>query len=187
MKREHHNWEHTAKLTDARRLRARLNADSARAVPESALYAQLPRESAQEFFAAVGDQRLRSSVFFQRPRNCSPTQDEAAPAPGGGDGPEGDDSAQARACRIIDQFMWRAPKYNEKYSSQELSLLYQIFRLGGTAGCDLVIDIGAGNANLSCLIALVFDVPVICVEMDSPRPELRGEFWLPPPSRRERP
>ena len=45
---------------------------------------------------------------------------------------------------------------------------------------DLVIDIGAGNANLSCLISLVFDVPVICVEMDSPRDELRAEYWLPP-------
>ena len=43
-----------------------------------------------------------------------------------------------------------------------------------------MIDIGAGNANLSCLISLVFDVPVICVEMDSPRDELRAEYWLPP-------
>jgi hypothetical protein len=195
MKREHHSWEHSAKLADARRLRARLNSDIAWAVPESALYAQLPRDSAQEFFAAVGDAVLRESVFFQRPQNCEPEDSAPDALVGSSDGSraaaattttagaatnaDGDDSAQARACRIIDQFLWRAQKYNEKYASQELSLLYQIFRLGGTDGCDLVIDIGAGNANLSCLIALVFDVPVICVEMDSPRPELRGELWLP--------
>ena len=223
MKREHHNWEHSAKLVDARRLHARLAADIERAVPEAALYAQLPRDSAQELFAAVGDEMLRSSVFFQRPQNSSQEAGAGAGAGAGAvgsgaagaggaagatgtirdggdgtDGPDGaaaliasdggtaaaaddgdDDPGSARACRVIDQFMWRAHKYNEKYASQELSLLYQIFRLGGTTGCDLVIDVGAGNANLSCLIALVFDVPVICVEMDSPRPELRGESWLP--------
>ena len=88
---------------------------------------------------------------------------------------------QARACRVVDGFLWRPHKYNEKYATQELSLLYQIYRLGGAAGgsCDVVVDIGAGNANLSCLIALALDVPVICVEMESPRAELRGEAWMP--------
>ena len=92
------------------------------------------------------------------------------------------ESAQARSCRVISQFLWRAQRYNDKYASQELSLLYQLYRLGcgRGKGVDLVVDIGAGNANLSCLIALVFDVPVICVEMDSPRIELRAEPWLPP-------
>ena len=86
--------------------------------------------------------------------------------------------AQSCACRIVDQFLWRPHKYNMKYACQELSLLYQLFRLGGES-CDLVIDIGGGNANLSCLIAIAFDVPCICVEMESPREELRGEAWLP--------
>ena len=45
------------------------------------------------------------------------------------------------------------------------------------SGCDLVIDIGAGNANLSCLIALAFDVPVVCVEMESPR-QVGVGVWL---------
>ena len=94
---------------------------------------------------------------------------------------------RGRSCRIVDRFLWRPPKYNEKYAPQELSLLFQLFRLGGGGDggggppCDLVIDIGAGNANLSCLIALVLDVPVIAVEMESPRDELRGEAWLPEP------
>ena len=36
-------------------------------------------------------------------------------------------------------------------------------------GADLIVDAGGGNANLSCLIAAVFGVPVHCVEMESPR------------------
>ena len=84
---------------------------------------------------------------------------------------EGDEQAQQSGDdkpldQCVREFGCDVHKYNEKYASQELSLLYQIHRLGG-GGCDLVIDIGAGNANLSCLIALVFDVPVICVEMES--------------------
>ena len=52
---------------------------------------------------------------------------------------------------MVDGFLWRPHKYNEKYATQELSLLYQIYRLGGSAGgsCDVVVDIGAGKANLS--------------------------------------
>ena len=166
-------------LTEARRLRERLQQhDATTAVPYEALYAQLPRESAGELFQALGDAAIERSILFRStpggaapaPENGAALRVDTTPVPPSANAAhttaEADDSPTARACRVISQFMWRAPKYNEKYASQELSLLYQIFRLGG-GGCDLVIDIGAGNANLSCLIALVFDVPVICVEMES--------------------
>ena len=161
-------------LTEARRLRERLQQqDATTAVPSSALYPQIPRASASELFDGLGDAAIQRSVLFRQtpadPAGVESGSDTAPVPPGtaGADSTPGTgDSATARACEVISQFMWRAPKYNEKYASQELSLLYQIHRLGG-GGCDLVIDIGAGNANLSCLIALVFDVPVICVEMES--------------------
>mmetsp|Transcript_36513 Transcript_36513/g.122278 ORF Transcript_36513/g.122278 Transcript_36513/m.122278 type:complete len:570 (-) Transcript_36513:143-1852(-) len=172
-KAEHAARGHSAMLHEARRLRERLNSDAANAVPDAALYPQLPRASACELFEAVGDALLQRTALLQRPNG----EEDGAKE----DGAEEDaTSAQARSCRVIEKFLWRARKYNDKYASQELSLLYQLYRLGAHDGCDLVVDIGGGNANLSCLIALVFDVPVICVEMDSPRPELRGEFWLPP-------
>ncbi|EOD10521.1 hypothetical protein EMIHUDRAFT_215793 [Emiliania huxleyi CCMP1516] len=172
-KAEHAARGHSAMLHEARRLRERLNSDAANAVPDAALYPQLPRASACELFEAVGDELLQRTALLQRPDGEEDGAEE--------DGAEEDAaSAQARSCRVIEKFLWRAQKYNDKYASQELSLLYQLYRLGAHDGCDLVVDIGGGNANLSCLIALVFNVPVICVEMDSPRPELRGEFWLPP-------
>lgn len=198
MKAEHHAKAHEVMLQQASRLRAQLQQDQTSAVPESALYAQLPRESACELFAALGDSAIERSVLFQRQPKPSWTSGgspasastDAANVAGSTDAADvganagmpdkaSVASANARACHVLGHFLWRAAKYNEKYAPQELSLLYQLYRLGGPK-CDLVIDIGAGNANLSCLIALAFDVPVVCVEMESPRPELRGEAWLPP-------
>lgn len=161
MKAEHRANAHGVMLQEARRLRARLQREPEATVAHEALYAQLPRASVSELFADL------------------PRDGDDAPAAAEGL------SAEERACLAIGQFMWRAPRYNEKYASQELSLLYQLYRLGGDQ-CDLIIDIGAGNANLSCLIALVFDVPVVCVEMESPRAELRGETWLPEELKRRR-
>ena len=259
MKAMHHSKAHSSMRNDAQRLRARLDQDVATAVPDSALYSHLPHVTANELFAAVGDEAVERSAFFRRPPyswrssvisrsvpaerviNAAPNTLDISDEPNGALSNEpstADHSADSRACRIIDQFLWRAHKYNQKYASQELSLLYQLYRLGG-AQCDLVVDIGAGNANLSCLIALVLDVPVcalcqprvcartaalsgstappllsssrplppslyhyrlvhvllhirtdgrdgfrpvqvICVEMETPREELRGEKQLPP-------
>ena len=168
-KSEHHANLHERMLGDARRLRTRLQMTSA-AVPDASLYPSLPRASECELLAEL-DEAAVCSLLSGPPNSAH--GDEASP--------------QARSCRIVDRFLWRPPKYNEKYAPQELSLLFQLFRLGGGGDggggppCDLVIDIGAGNANLSCLIALVLDVPVIAVEMESPRDELRGEAWLPEP------
>jgi hypothetical protein len=182
MKAEHHEKEHHVMHQEAHRLRMRLSADKATAVPDEALYRKLPRSSACELFSAIGDVAVARSIFYQRPPNSLSAEGMNVDGNTGTDADaasgdpavaaSADDAEQARSCRVIDQFMWRAHKYNEKYASQELSLLYQLYRLGAAGGCDLVIDIGAGNANLSCLIALVFDVKVICVEMDSPRIEL---------------
>ena len=168
-KSEHHASLHERMLGDARRLRTKLQTTSA-AVPDASLYPSLPHASECELLAELDEAAVHASSILSGPPNSA----------------HGDDaSPQERSCRIVDRFLWRPPKYNEKYAPQELSLLFQLFRLGGGAGggppCDLVIDIGAGNANLSCLIALVLDVPVIAVEMESPREELRGEAWLPEP------
>jgi len=59
-------------------------------------------------------------------------------------------------------------------------LLYQLFRLAGghPRGCNLVVDIGGGNANLSCLISAVLDVPIVCVNYDSKHEEVMGERRL---------
>ena len=160
LKQEHHAAVHVSMLQSARTLRDHLQQGST-AVPDHRLYTQLPRAGEDELFCGACDQC--SAIFARTPNSWS--GDEQA-------------GAQARASRLVDQFLWRPHLYNVKYASQELSLLYQLFRLGGQKS-DLVVDIGGGNANLSCLIALVLDVPVVCVEMESPRPELRGEAWLP--------
>eukprot|EP00656_Telonema_subtile_P048935 TRINITY_DN5974_c0_g1_i1.p1 TRINITY_DN5974_c0_g1~~TRINITY_DN5974_c0_g1_i1.p1 ORF type:complete len:398 (-),score=61.40 TRINITY_DN5974_c0_g1_i1:68-1261(-) len=154
-------------LTQALALRERLQSIEAAAVPESSIYRKLPMASEQQLWAGIPAQvRQNSQLLSHAPNSWVSTADTV------------DDSAQALSCQTVDQLVWRPHKYNEKYASQELSLLYQLYRLGGESA-DLVIDAGGGNANLSCLIALVFDVPVVCVEMDSPRVELRGEEWLP--------
>ena len=170
---------------------------------DAALYARLPRASECELFDALGSEAVERSPLFSAAPNSwrsSRVSDGGAGGGGEGGGPgsaeagepatstaelDPDASPQARACRVVDGFLWRPHKYNQKYATQELSLLYQIYRLGGSAGgpCDVVVDVGAGNANLSCLIALALDVPVICVEMESPRAELRGEAWMPAAAR----
>lgn len=85
--------------------------------------------------------------------------------------------SEKSAVHWVQRFLQRPPKYQDKYASQELSLLFHLFMLGGTP--DVIVDVGAGNANLSLLASLVFDVPVICVEMESPRVELRAEELVP--------
>ena len=208
----HHPPRATPLLADARQLRTELQRRRG-AVSDAALYAQLQRASECELFDALGSEAIERSPLFSAAPNSwrsSRVSDGGAGARTGGVGGAGggvegggpgseeegepavstteldpDASPQARACRVVDGFLWRPHKYNEKYATQELSLLYQIYRLGGSAGgpCDVVVDVGAGNANLSCLIALALDVPVICVEMESPRAELRGEAWMPAAAR----
>jgi hypothetical protein len=162
LRKDHHAKVHELVLQDARKLSGRLQRSSA-AVPEAALYARLPR--APELFADLPDTTIRTSKMLNGPANSWTAADS-------------DNEVTSRSCKIVDRFLWRPHKYNEKYASQELSLLYQLYRLGGCE-CDLVVDIGGGNANLACLIALAFDVPVTIVEMETPREELRGELWLP--------
>ena len=176
LKSEHRARLHEIMLSDALRIRDRLQRSSS-AVPEDALYSRLPRMSEIELFADIDEGRLESScVLFRGPANSSS-------ADGGHDD---DRSPHARCCRIVDRFLRRPHRYNSKYASQELSLLYQLFRLAGghPRGCDLVVDIGGGNANLSCLISAVLDVPVMCVDYDSKHEEVMGERRLPDCMRR---
>ena len=114
-KHEHHLRLHAAMLVEAQRLRKRLQCIAATSVQESALYSKLPRSSECELFSALGEAAIQRSVLFQLPPGAGP----AAPV----QGDNRDVSAQARAGRAIGQFLWRAPKYDEKYASQELSLL----------------------------------------------------------------
>ena len=51
--------------------------------------------------------------------------------------------------------------------SERYGLYRQIFRLGG-ARADLIVDAGGGNANLACLMAVVFGVPVCRGGTDRP-------------------
>ena len=171
---------HEIMLSDALRIRDRLQRSSS-AVPDDALYSRLPRMSEIELFADIDESSRPGSpgVLFRVPANSSRSD---------GEGGHDDDrsSPHARCCRIVDRFLRRSHRYNSKYASQELSLLYQLFRLAGghPHGCDLVVDIGGGNANLSCLISAVLDVPVVCVDFDSKHEEVMGERRLPDCMRR---
>lgn len=93
-----------------------------------------------------------------------------------------------RSSDIVDAVLTRPQKYNEKYASQEIAIAFHVFSLMMGKGesknslivPDVLIDIGAGNANLAILLMILLDIPkVICVEMKSPRDELRGEILLP--------
>ena len=174
LKSEHQARLHEIMLSDALQIRARLQRSSS-AVPDDALYSNLPRMSEIELFDDIDDGLLESSVLFRGTTNS--WTDE---------GQDDNRSPHARCCRIVDRFLWRPHRYNLKYAAQELSLLYQLFRLcgGHPHGCDLVVDIGGGNANLSCLISAVFDVPVVCVDFDWRHEELMGERRLPDSMRR---
>jgi predicted RNA methylase len=44
-----------------------------------------------------------------------------------------------------------------------------------------VLDIGAGNANMGCLLHLLHGIPVFCVDRDPPPAVLRSELRLPLP------
>ena len=149
---------HGSMLASARTLRAAFQRSST-AVADSDLYESLRHAGVEELFASWRDSEASPLIH----RTAEPVDGH---------------SLRSQASAIVERFLWRPPLYNEKYASQEFSLLFQLFRLGAQSA-DLVLDVGGGNANLSCLIALALDVPVICVEMESPRAELRGEAWLP--------
>eukprot|EP00392_Amoebophrya_sp_AT5.2_P013927 g14060.t1 len=90
---------------------------------------------------------------------------------------------QHRESEVVGSFMRRPEAYHAKYAAQELSLAYQIHRIisqssASGVAVDAIIDVGAGNGNLSMFLALLFDVPVLMVEMDSPRQELRAECCI---------
>ena len=178
-KLQHRTRMHDSMLENARRLRDAFQRGSF-AIADEVLYPQLPRAGEDELFASIDEAAIQRSTLFRAPSNSW----RSAAADGDESAAEQDDSPRARSSRVVDRFLWRPHKYNEKYACQELSLLYQLYRLGGDE-CDLVLDVGGGNANLSCLIAVVLDVPVVCVEMESPREELRGEAWLPPEFKRK--
>ena len=178
-KLQHRTRMHGSMLENARRLRDAFQSGSF-AIEDDVLYPRLPRAGEDEMFANIEEAAILRSNLFCGPGNSW----RSGMAEGADNAAEQDDSPRARSSRIVDRYLWRPHKYNEKYACQELSLLYQLFRLGGDE-CDLVLDVGGGNANLSCLIAVVLDVPVICVEMESPREELRGEAWLPPEFKRK--
>ena len=86
-------------------------------------------------------------------------------------------AATVRSTELLGKFLRRPEKYHEKYSSQELALLFFVWLMVRERGEDAkkmtVLDVGAGNANLSALISIVLDVDVVCVEMESPRDELK--------------
>jgi hypothetical protein len=125
-KDEHRGFMHRLMLDSAMRLRSLLQGSST-AVPDSLLYAALPRSSEHELFSEIGEEALTNSVLFNGPANSWRGASESEPHA----------SAQARSCRVVDRFLWRPHKYNEKYASQELSLLYQLHRLGGASACDV--------------------------------------------------
>eukprot|EP00392_Amoebophrya_sp_AT5.2_P013377 g13495.t1 len=89
------------------------------------------------------------------------------------------------AADVVGSFLGRCEDYHAKYAAQELALAYQIYRIisqssaSATSGVvDAIIDVGAGSGNLSLFLALLFDVPVRMVEMDSPREELCAECCI---------
>jgi hypothetical protein len=151
-----------------------------------------------ELFSNIANADLESSVLFDcgGPGNSWTTTDNETTTDNTDDY---NDSPQSRCCRIIDRFVHRPHQYNEKYACQELSLIYQLYRIiaypnhdvghddsndddndsNSYYSCDAVIDIGGGNANLSCLISLILNVPVICVDFDPRHESLMAEKRIP--------
>ena len=197
---------HQAKLHEimlhyAKQIRAQLQVTTS-AVPDNALYRNLTRMSENELFSNIANADLEMSVLFDcggsgnswtiniESRDTEEKEEE-----------EDTTSPQSRCCRIIDRFVHRPHPYNIKYACQELSLIYQLYRLAYNPShdvdllddddnnnnnhsnsyysCDAVIDIGGGNANLSCLISLILNVPVICVDYDPRHESLMAEKRIP--------
>jgi len=79
----------------------------------------------------------------------------------------------------------RSPKYQEKFLSQELSLLHKVWSLSDCSqGHDLVVvDVGAGNGCLGLLAALVLNAKIVLIDLAPPPVEFRVEEKLPTPYR----
>jgi len=76
---------------------------------------------------------------------------------------------------LLSRIFTRAATFTAKNAPQELSLLFHLFTLTRHRPNLTILDVGGGNANLSCLIALVLDVDVVCIERTAHRTELRAE------------
>ena len=201
LKRAHQARLDEITLHYAKQIRAQLQVTTS-AVPDNALYRNLTRMSEIELFGNIANaDLLESSVLFDRggPGNSWTTTDNETTTDINTD--DYNDSPQSRCCRIIDRFVHRPHQYNIKYACQELSLIYQLYRLAYNPShdvdllddddnnnnnhsnsyycCDAVIDIGGGNANLSCLISLILNVPVICVDYDPRHESLMAEQRIP--------
>ncbi|CAJ1416253.1 unnamed protein product [Effrenium voratum] len=78
----------------------------------------------------------------------------------------------------------RPPKYQEKYLSQEWSLISKVWALAGEPNLDnrrglAVVDIGAGNGSLALLAALLLDGHAVLIDHTLPPEPLRVEERLP--------
>lgn len=179
-KLEGRKQEHALMLEEARKVREKLQSFVENSkVSDNSMYRNIPRMADLEVYNCLGEAYLKTcdllkNVDFDEKDIIENTKKSEASNFFAKLPPN-----ERNSCEIVHSFMDRPAKYHEKYASQEVSLLFQIFRLNMDRKADLVIDVGAGNANLSLFIQLVFDVDVICVEMDSPRLELRAEEYLP--------
>ncbi|CAD7923866.1 unnamed protein product [Amoebophrya sp. A120] len=179
--------KHEELLEKAKELRKEISQDLPRlTVPDASLYQNL-----REFCETEILKGKEASIDEGYPHNHEESSDPST------------------AEGIVGAFLRRPTAYHAKYAAQELCLAYQVWRLiraqeqrscRGETGrasqaaarttttngertlqrpVDALVDVGAGNANLSLFLALLFDLPVLMVEMDSPRKELRGEECLP--------
>jgi len=89
--------------------------------------------------------------------------------------------APADGLEILNSMIERAPKYQEKYSAQESSLLMQVWALiDGEVGPDFaVVDIGAGNGCLALIAAIAFGSKAVLIDHTLPREELCVESYIP--------
>jgi len=89
------------------------------------------------------------------------------------------------AIEILGAMVERAPKYQEKYLGQEVSLLYKVHALVSGAGASrtngtlAIVDIGAGNGCLAFLAALILDAVAVLIDHTLPPQELRVEEKVP--------
>lgn len=142
---------------------------------------RLARKTAQKSRKVARKQAEQTSSFslvldtFHSPAWVRDHYQVATPYPNLPSDPE----AEIAQTNEIQRIIQRPPKYHAKYAAQEFSLLRLAlpFLSKGAVG---VVDIGAGNANLACLINLIFRVPVLCVDRDPPPPALSGDTRLPP-------
>jgi len=93
------------------------------------------------------------------------------------------ESANSSAQSILSRVFERADKYNAKYAPQEISLVFQLYRVWKQAGRPtqaVVLDVGGGNGNLASLVLLLLQLPVVVCEKESPPISMRAEEKLPP-------